>query len=283
MRSRARLSSKRRAAPSLLDPHGGRAGHGPALGALLTLAAFAAGVVAIVFAFVPAIPQPAWYHDFADRRAFLGVPNFLDTASNLFFLAIGLAGLVTLPRARFIDARERRAYAVFFGGLTLTAFASAWYHLAPVNAGLVWDRLAMTLAFAGFFAALIQERLGARAGSILLACLLVAGPGAVLYWYGSELAGAGDLRPYFLLQGLVMFSAPLLLGLWPGRYDRGSDWFAALGIYLLALALEWLDKALFAATGLVSGHTLKHLAAAAAGWMVLHHLRRRRPLAAEPL
>ncbi len=250
---------------------------------LTGLIALAASVAVLVFAFLPPLPQPAWYHDFADRRAFLGVPNFLDTASNLFFLAIGLAGLAALPPARFLDARERRAYAVFFGGLILTAFASAWYHLAPVNAGLVWDRLAMTLAFAGFFAALAQERLGARAGSILLACLLVAGPGAVLYWYGSELAGAGDLRPYFLLQGLVMLAAPLLIGLWPGRYDRGGDWLAVLGFYVLALALEWLDEALFAATGLVSGHTLKHLAATAAGWMVLHHLRRCRPLAAESL
>ena len=250
---------------------------------LLGLAVFAAGVAAVVFVFVPPLPQPAWYHDFADQRAFLGVPNFLDTASNLFFLAVGLAGLAALPRARFLDARERWPYAVFFGGLILTAFASAWYHLAPVNAGLIWDRLAITVAMAGFFAALAQERLGTKAGTILLAGLLLAGPGAVLYWYGGELAGAGDLRPYFLLQGLVMLFVPLLIALWRGRYDRGGDWLAALGLYVLALALEWLDDAIFTATGVVSGHTLKHLAAAAAGAMVLHHLRRRRPLAADPL
>lgn len=246
---------------------------------LTGLAALALVLAAIVLAFVPPIPQPGWYHDFADRRAFLGVPNFLDTASNLLFLVLGAAGLAALPRARFIDERERRAYAAFFGGLILTAFASAWYHLAPTDARLTWDRLTMTLAFAGFFAALIQERLGARAGSIVLAGLLVIGPGAVLYWYGSELSGAGDLRAYLLLQGLVMLSAPLLVWRWPGRYDRGGDWLAVLGLYLLALALEWLDKPVFAATGIVSGHTLKHLAAAAAGWMVLRHLRRRRPSA----
>lgn len=247
---------------------------------LAGLLASAAGIVVLVFAFVPAIPQPAWYHDFADQRGWLSLPNFLDTASNLFFLAVGVAGLAALPRGRFIEARERRGYAVFFAGLVLTAFASAWYHLAPTDARLAGDRLAMTIAFAGFLAALVQERLDARAGSIALAGLLVVGPGAVLYWYGSEVAGAGDLRAYFLLQGLVMLGAPLLIWRWPGRYGRGGDWLAALGLYVLALTLEWLDKPVFAATGFVSGHTLKHLAAAAAGWMVLRHLRLRCPLAA---
>jgi len=250
---------------------------------LMGLIALAVVLAAAVFAFLPPIAQPAWYHDFADRRAFFGVPNFLDTVSNLFFLAVGAAGLAALPRARFIDARERRAYGVFFGGLILIALASAWYHLAPTDARLAWDRLAITLALAGFYVALIQERLGARAGLIVLAGLLVIGPGTVLYWYGSELSGTGDLRAYFLLQGLVMLSAPLLVWLWPGRYDRNGDWLAVLGLYLLALALDWLDEAIFAATGIVSGHTLKHVAAAVAGWMVLHHLRRRRPWALEPL
>ncbi len=243
---------------------------------LAWLAVLAIGIVAAAFALVPPIGQPRWYHDFADRRAWLGVPNFLDVASNIFFLAVGVAGWARLPHARFAEPRERWPYAVFFAGLVLTGFASAWYHLAPTDARLAGDRLAMTLAFAGFAAALLQEQGGASFGLPALATLLVAGPGAVLYWAASEAAGGGDLRAYFLLQGLAMLLAPLLVWLLPGRYSRGGDWLAVLGLYALALALEWLDKPIFGATGSVSGHTLKHLVAALAGWAVLRHLRLRR-------
>lgn len=243
---------------------------------LVWLAVLAIGIMAAAFAFVPPIAQPQWYHDFADRRAWLGVPNFLDVASNIFFLAVGVAGWARLSQARFADSRERWPYAVFFAGLVLTGFASAWYHLAPTDARLAWDRLAMTIAFAGFAAALLQERAGAGFGLPALAVLLAAGPGTVLYWAASEAAGAGDMRAYFLLHGLIMLLAPLLIGLLPGRYSRGGDWLAVLGLYALALTLDWLDKPIFEATGSVSGHTLKHLAAALAGYGLLRHLRLRR-------
>jgi len=244
---------------------------------LVGLVALVAVIAAAVFALAPPLSQPAWYHDFADGRTWLSVPNFLDTGSNLFFLIAGVAGWTALHRAHFIDPRECRAYRVFFAGLIVTAFASAWYHFAPTDARLVGDRLAMTVAFAGFFAALVQERTDGRAGRRVLAGLLVVAPGTVLYWYGSELAGAGDLRAYFLLQGLLMLLAPVLIAFWPGRYDRGGDWLMVVGLYVLALVLEWLDKPVFGATGFVSGHTLKHLVAAAAGGVVLRHMLLRRP------
>lgn len=242
---------------------------------LAWLAILAIGIVAAVFALEP-IAQPQWYHDFADQRAWLGVPNFADVASNFFLLAVGISGWARLLRARSADPHEGWPYAVFFAGLVLTGLASAWYHLEPNDARLVWDRLAMSIAFAGFAAALLQERVGAGAARPALAVLLVAGPGAVLFWAATEAVGTGDLRAYFLLQGLIVLFAPLLVWLLPGRYDRSGDWLAVLGLYALALALEWLDKPIFEATGCLSGHTLKHLAAALAGWAVLRHLRLRR-------
>jgi hypothetical protein len=45
-----------------------------------TLAVAAAAVLA------PRIPQSQSYHDFADHRALLGIPNFGDVASNLLFV-----------------------------------------------------------------------------------------------------------------------------------------------------------------------------------------------------
>ena len=48
--------------------------------------------VAAAAALVPRVPQPQSYHDFADPRTLLGIPNFLDVASNLLFVVSGAAG-----------------------------------------------------------------------------------------------------------------------------------------------------------------------------------------------
>ncbi|HEX7249749.1 MAG TPA: hypothetical protein VF262_05120, partial [Burkholderiales bacterium] len=50
------------------------------------------GVALVLFLYGP-IPQYADYHRFADTRTFLGLPNFSDTASNIPFLLIGIAGI----------------------------------------------------------------------------------------------------------------------------------------------------------------------------------------------
>jgi hypothetical protein len=243
---------------------------------LAWLAALAVGIVAAVFAFVPPIAQPQWYHDFADRRSWLGVPNFLDVTSNALFLVIGAVGLARLSDGVFAVPRERWPYAVFFAGLILTGIASGWYHLEPSDARLAGDRLAMSVIFAGFAAAVLTERLGLRLGLAALPALLVAGPATVFYWAATEAAGAGDLRAWGLVQFTPMLLIPLLLALSPPRYTRSRDLLAVLGLYALALALEWLDRPIFELTGSVSGHTLKHLVAALAGYGLLRHVRLRR-------
>lgn len=245
-------------------------------GRIALLAAITVGIVAVVFAFVPPIAQPQWYHDFSDRRAWLGIANFLDVASNALFLIMGAAGLARLSTGIFTDPRERWPYAVFFSGLVLTAIASGWYHMEPTDARLAGDRLAMTVAFSGFTAAVLTERLGLRIGLAALLALLVAGPASVLYWAATEAAGAGDLRAYGLVQFTPLLLVPLLLWLMPARYSRGGDLLAVLALYALAMALEWLDRPIFELTGIVSGHTLKHLIAALAGYGLLCHVRLRR-------
>ena len=42
---------------------------------------------------VPPILQDQSYHQFADQRTILGVPNFWNVVSNLPFLAVGAVGL----------------------------------------------------------------------------------------------------------------------------------------------------------------------------------------------
>lgn len=240
--------------------------------------------VVLTFGLVPPIPQDPSYHAFADRRALLGVPNFLDVASNALFLVVGALGVGSLwrGRARFIDARERWPYLVFYAAIFLTGLGSAYYHLAPDNARLLWDRLPLAAGFAAALAAVVGERIGARAGLLWLAPLLALAIGSVLYWDLSERAGQGDLRPYGGVQFYSGAGIGLILLLFPAAYTRGRDPFVVLGLYALAKLCEWLDQPIFNALGGISGHTLKHLVAGVAVSWWLRMLWIRAPLTSRP-
>jgi len=239
--------------------------------------------VALVCCMLPRIPQPLSYHHFADRRSFFGIPNFNDVASNLPFAVIGLWGLAFLrrsnsnPDGHFIQRREQWPYLFVFVGLLLTAFGSSYYHLDPNNATLVWDRLPMTITFMSMVAAVIMERISLRLGLWLLPILLVVGLGSVWQWNWSEIRGAGDLRFYAAVQAWSAMVILLAL-LFPARYTRSRDLGFVVGFYALAKILEFFDKPIFAALHVVSGHTLKHLAAAAAGYCILRMVEKRQPV-----
>jgi len=245
----------------------------------------ALGVAVLMFR-LPPIPQSLSYHDFADQRAWLRIPNFLNVISNLPFAIIGVMGILflrkskDLPRNVFADPLERWPYFGVFAGLVLTAFGSAYYHLAPDNARLVGDRLPMTIVFGSLVAAVIAERISLRAGLQLLPWLIAFSVASVLQWYWDELHGHGDLRVYAAVQlysALVLLLALLLLP----KYTRSSDFAVVFGFYLLAKIFEAADRTIFAHGHIVSGHTLKHLAAAAAGYWILRMLQLREPRSQE--
>ena len=234
-------------------------------------------VITVVAVFLPAIPQPLAYHYFADQRAWLGVRNFGDVASNLPFAIVGFWGLLVLftpNKAKFLDSRERWFYFVMFAALILTAWGSAYYHLAPDNARLVWDRIPIMIVFMALLAAVIAERVTVNTGMALFPVLQILGVASVLCWRWSEGRGHGDLRFYAAVEvyAIVILLLALLL---PPRYTRGSDFAVVVGFYALAKILEEGDRPVFAAGHVVSGHTLKHLAAAAAGYWVLRMLQKR--------
>lgn len=235
-------------------------------------------VVALAAAFLlPAVHQPLEYHDFADHRHLLGVDNFLDVVSNIGFLAFGLLGLAVVFRHHtcFASSAERWPYAVFFVGVLLTALGSAYYHLAPDNETLFWDRLPMTIAFMGLVASQIVDRINVRFGLALLLPMLFVGAASVIYWSISERMGAGNVLPYGILQGYSVVILLLLAVLHPSRYTRGSDIYWVFGWYVLSKVLETFDAQVLGILHVVSGHTLKHLAAAVAAFAVCRMLMRR--------
>ena len=248
-------------------------------GTLLLIAA--ALIVALAAFLAPHVPQPDSYHHFADQREWPGVPRFGDVTSNLPFAVIGLWGLAFLAGRgtgpAFTDPRERYPYSLVFFGLLLTALGSAYYHLAPDNARLVWDRLPMTVVFMALVAATIAERVSVRLGLWLLPLLLALGVASVLQWYWSELRDAGDLRFYAAVQVFSMVVLLIALLLSP-RYTRRADLAVVASFYVLAKALESSDRIIFSLSQTISGHTLKHLAAAAAGYWILRMLHCRNPI-----
>jgi len=244
----------------------------------VTLATIAAAFL------LPAMPQPPDYHDFADQRGALGIDNFLDVVSNAAFLLAGIAGLVVVlsGRARFEFPAERWPWLVFFVGILLTAAGSSYYHLEPNNETLFWDRLPMTIAFMGLVSSQIVDRISVRTGLALLGPMLLVGMASVVYWIATERMGAGNVLPYALLQGYAVFVLLIMAILHPSRYTRASDLYFIFGWYVLAKLLELFDGLVLAHSHVVSGHTLKHLAAAAAGFVVCYMLTHRTLVPAAP-
>ncbi len=246
----------------------------------LVVGIFLAALLGVLL--TPRIPLGAGYHDFADRRTLLGIPNCLDVLSNLPFLVVGLWGAVWIMGAErglsFRSRWERLPYLVFFGGVALTGIGSLWYHLSPGNSRLPWDLLPMTFSFTSMVVAVIMERISLRAGMLLYLPLLAAGAGSVVYWQLTEAQGRGDYRFYLFVQ----FFSPVLLAamvwLFAPRYSGTGYLVFAFALFVLAKAMEALDGQIYAFTGCVSGHALKHATAGVACYFVLLMLQRRRPV-----
>jgi predicted membrane channel-forming protein YqfA (hemolysin III family) len=225
---------------------------------LLVSVALAMSLAALL---VPPIRQDLAYHDFADRRVVLGVPYGLNVLSNVGFLLAGGWSLVRVARAP-LPAWERAAGYVFAVGLLLTGLGSAWYHAAPSNATLVWDRLPLSALFPTVFAVVIGDRVSVTAGRILLVPLALGAIGSVLWWHLRD-----DLRPYALAQFAPMVLIPLMLWLFDGRRPV-APLLAGVVVYAAGKLPEVMDAGVFALGGLLSGHTIKHLLAAGAAALI---------------
>jgi hypothetical protein len=162
---------------------------------------------------------------------------------------------------------------VLFLGIFLTGFGSSYYHWNPNDDTLFWDRLPMTLFFMAILAAAIEERVNARAGAVLLWPLLAVGVFSLLLWRWTD-----DLRLYFWGQFFPCLALPLLFLLYPPKYTGQFYWIIAAALYALAKLLEFSDRAVYSVGSILSGHTLKHLAAAAACFAILRYYQARRPI-----
>lgn len=219
----------------------------------------------------PSITQPAHYHQFADQRAWGPLPFAMDVLSNLAFALWAVLAAWYWARLDISHRHSARGYAsvLFLAGLWLTTLGSAWYHLAPDNAGLLVDRAAMTVAFAGLVALGFAERVSARS-SVLAALAVLLGGGLALYHW----TRTGELLPWAVVQGGGMLVLLTLAALPPESNKPAVNWLAVIVIYALAKLCEAGDQFIFHwSDGWISGHTLKHLIASCAALPVVLALR----------
>jgi len=166
--------------------------------------------------------------------------HFWNVASNLPFASVRALGLCKLRRV--FDS-------VLFTGVLLTFFGSAYYHPAPSDARLVWDRLPMTLVFMALLACVVTGESELPFSRLLLASLVTCGVASVLWWNLTN-----DLRFYVLIQfGPLLILVPALWFVRDARYLA-----AVLTFYALAKLAEFYDRAIFSALPII-GHTAKHI------------------------
>ncbi len=242
-------------------------------------------IALVAAAILPSIPQPLSYHELIDQRSFLGVPNFLNVASNLIFLFVGIEGLVFLRRVRVLSSQktftvlaECWPYLIVFISAIMVSVGSAYYHWEPENSTLFWDRLPIATGVMGLLAATVIERVDIRQGLKWLPALVMIGMVSVVYWDWSERQGAGNLNFYIVVQFCSILLIVLLAILFPSRYTRGTDIYMVVFLYGLAKLAEMLDEEIYHFHQIVSGHTLKHLLAALAIYWILRMLKKRKLL-----
>ena len=236
---------------------------------IILLEGLALAIISAVL-FFDRIPQDPSYHSFADQRHICGISNCMDVMTNIFFVIVGGYGLLFLTKSK-MQRSMKVMYGTLFIGIILTGLGSAYYHLAPGNPRLVWDRIPMTIVFMSFLCATISERISMRAGQGLLVPLILAGIASVYWWHYTEQQGNGDLRMYAVVQFLPMLYIPLILLLFPSpTRDPGSRLLVlVVASYVIAKVCEHFDDEIFAFTGFISGHSLKHTMAAVATWFIV--------------
>jgi hypothetical protein len=240
-------------------------------------------IITIVLAWLaPRIPQNIAYHDFADKRTLLNVRFFVNSFSNIIFILVGYLGLYACffppSSTTFITKEERWPFVALFIGAILTGFGSFYYHLQPDNISLLADRLPMCIIAMAYFSIMLTERVNKKLGLILLIPLVLLGIACSIQWEYSELIQQGDLRLYGWSQFYPISMSILIISLFPPRYTGTYYITASLLWYALAKFGEFTDHSMYDITlHLISGHTVKHIAAAIVIYAIVCYLKHRKP------
>jgi hypothetical protein len=131
----------------------------------------------------------------------------------------------------------------------------------------------MALTFMAILAVAVEECASAKAGAILLWPLLALAVFSLLLWRWTD-----DLRLYGWVQFFPGIALPLLFLVCRPKYSGMYYWLIIAAFYALAKLCEFYDQAIYSIRFFLSGHTLKHFAAASACLAILRYFQIRRPV-----
>ncbi len=208
--------------------------------------------------FIKPIPQDLAYHIFADRRTIAGINNFFDVLSNLPFFYVGLLGVVSIKKHWGVDSSM--SWLILFLSVLFVSIGSSYYHLNPENQTLTWDRLPMAIGFMALFVVTITDYVHPQLEKWLLLPMCLLGIISVGYWHFTD-----DLRFYAWVQFVSIALLVLIISMYKPTHLRTKYILYAILFYTLSKIAEYYDQSIFKLTSFYfSGHTIKHLLAAAA-------------------
>ena len=172
----------------------------------------------------------------------------------------------------------RTAYCVLFAGLVMVGLGSAWYHLQPDNASLVYDRLPIAIVSMTLLVRAAGRTRSAGAGPRPGQHAPADRCGSVIYWQLTEQSGHGDLRFYLLVAVPPTTVAILLLWKRPSRLDDASVMSIPVIGHGLAKACESADASSTPSATYWAAMRSKHLIAALGLSALLWAIKNRRIL-----
>ena len=242
---------------------------------------FSVGMI-LISVIMPPTLQSNEYHQFVDQRIYFGIPNFFNVVSNIFLLFSGLAGIIFLLRPQktlihktFVNFSEKWPYLILFLSVIMASLASAYYHLAPDNSRLVWDRIPIAIGIMTLFSIVLIERISMKVGFIALPFLILFGIGSVIYWYWSEQHGSGNLNYYIVIQFYSILAIIFLAKNFSSRYTKGACIYVVILFYVFAKIAELADYEIFSLGQVISGHSVKHLFVGLAVLCIIYMLQKR--------
>ena len=192
---------------------------------------------------------PKSYHNFVDKRKFMGVNNAMNVLSNLFFLY----PVIYLLTKQHKNKTKFLALIIF--GLAIT---SAYYHMKPTNHTIFMDMIFVVSLNTFVLSYFVDETLGYLMG--------ILGISSVVLWNVTN-----DIRPYALLQiGIALFCCYKL-------YETPAQDYILpiIGVGISVRLVEMLDSQIYKLTNkLISGHTLKHILATIQIYIVIKALEK---------
>lgn len=202
------------------------------------------------------------YHEFVDSRSFFGINRFFDTVSNIGFLIVGM---LFVKEIFLKDQKDFNLILIALGSI-LVFVGSSFYHLAPSDARLLWDRLPISIVFAGVLSYSLSQNnlIVEKYKNTFNIGYLLFSMFSVIFWYVGSLSHANWLGPYVFVQFGGMITLIYIAFTGENKSFNKKIW-SVLVWYMLAKLCESFDQTIFSLTHeVLSGHTLKHLFAALA-------------------